>query len=527
MTSFGSNVLTEEFTYSFGDPRPHLLNYLLKMDSYMLGTIPTKSAFKPFEFKCNESNKRDFLPPSNLKKVLQRLSKPDETRPIILIPVLHHNRTLCKQKHRSKHLSIILYNTVTDEVERIDMRKFHMDGYSIKKYALSLEKFIEEYIPSDTATLNEELDVPLPFLNKHKFKAPEDAFPLFLIAYLHVRSEDPSLEQGQVIKEVKKMTTKTIKDLWSKYAQYRETTDNPKCASDSAYNAESARCMKLKTMKPLLMVEPIAECKKGLVAHPLTNKCVKQETIKDVDILDKWLTYGKAGDALPINVANMSIIFKVTSYVIGMFPHAKFLHSPNPGKDRQDTSILWEYDGNKFNLSYPDKMWQVWKQYMDDSRVKFIIILISGASFYTTKDQQGRHANVVIYDKDSNEMERFDSLGADASPAYRFLDLDKLLERDFNAHMDKPIKYLAPMDYCPLIPIFQLVELNDIPLVGDTHGNCAVWRLWYIHLRLSNPHLDRTELIELANAKIKKSKRGFYTFIKAYQRYVLNMASKA
>jgi hypothetical protein len=419
-------------------------------------------------------------------------------------------------------MTLILYNTVTGEVERIDLRKYHVDGYSLKKYALSLNGFIKEYIHDDSAMLNEELDVPIPFLNKHKFKAPEDGFPLFLMAYLHIRNEDPSLEQENVIREVKKLSTKTIKDIWRKYVEYRETTDNRKCDNGFAYNPESNRCMRLKTMQPMLMGDPVTKCRKGLIPHPLTNKCVKPEdSLKNVDILDKWLTYGKKGGELPINVSNNAVIFKVTSYVIGLFPHARFIHTPN-STTRHATSILWEYDGKQFNLSYPEKMWDMWAKHMADPTVKFIVIFITGTSVYKNIEQQGRHANLLIYDKETNEMERFDSLGADASSAYRFTELDKLLKEDFNANSEKPIKYLAPADYCPRIPIFQLLELNDIPQIGDTYGNCAVWRLWYVHIRLANPHLNRTELIELANGKINKTKKGFYNFIKAYQRFVLN-----
>lgn len=78
--------------------------------------------------------------------------------------------------------------------------------------------------------------------------------------------------------------------------------------------------------------------------------------------------------------------------------------------------------------------------------------------------------------------------------------------------------YFQPDDYCPLIPIFQSKELDEIP-GRDVRGNCAVWRLWYVNVRLANPYLERKELIELAVAKLKNM-GNLYKFIKSYQKYI-------
>ncbi len=523
-TSFGSTQLTEEFSYGYGDPRTHFLEYLLSMPNYTLATISGKGKNTPnyFQFTCNADNKRIFVPPKNIKKVTQKLSSGASDEPLIIFPVMCINKLLCKQKNRSKHLMLILYNSYTGEVERIDLRKYHMDGFSLKKLVTLLKQdFIPKYIVGE-AELNHELDVPEQFVNKHDFKSDADAFPLFLMAYLHTLSEDPAQDRDTVMRHVKKLSSKAIKEIWKNYTVYRMKTGVPPCNGDETkrYNPETNKCLKIKSMEPLLLVEPAPTCKKNLVPHPLTNKCVTTESIKEVDILDKLLI-SKGKDTATINLSNPEIIFKATNYIVGLHPNVRYVHSPN-AKTKQDSSITWQYDGERFNLVYPDNMWQVWDKYMADPSVKFLIILISSASFYKDKkENQGRHANVLIYDKDTNEMERFDSLGYSASSLYRMEELDALLIPAFNQHTPKPIKYFTPMDFCPKIPIFQVLELNDIPAEDDIGGNCAVWRLWYIHVKLSNPHLNRKELVELANAKLKKSKSRAYNFIKAYQRFIL------
>jgi hypothetical protein len=519
-TSFGSKQLTEEFTYSYGDPRTHFLEYLLSMpnSNYTLGTIPTKAAPNYFKYTCNSDHKRCFVPPKNLKKVLQKLTNP--AKPLVIFPVLNINRLLCKQGNRSKHLTLVIYNTITSEVERIDLRKYHVDGFTVKRFVnLLKDSFITEYIPDELATLNYDLDVPETFVRKHKFKTDSDAYPLFVMAYLHILNEDPSLERDSVMREVKKLSSKSIKEIWKTYTEYRLKREVVLCDDTKRYFPETNRCLKIKSMEPLLLVEPTAVCKKKLVPHPLTNKCVKPESIKDVDILDKLLI-PKGKDAAAINVSNTAVIFKAMNYIIGLHKNVRYVHAPN-AKTKQDSSITWNYDGERFNLTYPDNIWSVWDTYMADSSVKFLIILISTASFYTEKKNQGRHANLLIYDKDTNEMERFDSLGYHISPHYHMSELDALLVPDFNQHTPTPIKYFTPLDYCPKVPIFQILELSNIPSENDTGGNCAVWRLWYIHVKLSNPHLNRKELIELANAKLQKGKSTAHNFIKAYQRFIL------
>ena len=63
-------------------------------------------------------------------------------------------------------------------------------------------------------------------------------------------------------------------------------------------------------------------------------------------------------------------------------------------------------------------------------------------------------------------------------------------------------------------------EINDIP-GKDVRGNCAVWRIWYVHTRLANPHINRKDLILMASRKLENI-GSFYKFIKSYQLYLLS-----
>ncbi len=127
----------------------------------------------------------------------------------------------------------------------------------------------------------------------------------------------------------------------------------------------------------------------------------------------------------------------------------------------------------------------------------------------------GTHANIVIYDKDTGVMDRFEPYGD--IPHLESDKLDNMLEDKIGSVIKKHLKktkntikfkYLRPKDYIKGIG-FQTIS-NDIETsvkkLGDPHGYCLAWTYWYLEMRLNNPEMSPGEIIKKATASIIQNK---------------------
>lgn len=139
----------------------------------------------------------------------------------------------------------------------------------------------------------------------------------------------------------------------------------------------------------------------------------------------------------------------------------------------------------------------------------FIIINLS-ISYLGGTSREG-HANMLIYNVKTREIERFDP--QTATTEMRDLD-EKLKEWLFEALPNDILYYRKPSEYCPDPNLFQAYQnkqyydrLLDEPAgkysTDDPTGFCNTWSLWYIMQKLSYPLLTSRQVIELSMNKIK------------------------
>ena len=529
--------LLEEFRYTYGDPRPHLLHYVGKMPNVHIVLPQTKHP----RVRINDSdclhlhcinNKRHVLMPRNEKLFLSSLSNP--RAPILLIPLVIKRKEACRiSNDTNKHMIFFLYNTQTLEIDRIDIKKYHLSGFGQK---LGIKRFQSEFLSVHLpdSQLSIEIDVSMSFMKKTKLVKASDAFPIYLLTYLHHRCNNPNLHSGEVLKLVDKTTLKDITQIWSSYMNYRISCPQH-CSEGKIENAETRRCL-LPLSKSLVRnaIEKAPKvCKGDKVYSPLLLKCVNRDKLADVNILlDEVMSVKLDSTKIMSHMdSDPAIIYGVMNFLMSKFPHAKFMYSlPDDIKKlkKADLKVKWVYsmDKDKFDFSLPNNFWSTWTEHMTNASCQFIISYVSLTS-KPDNTGQGHHSNLLIYDKATNELERFDGLGRYIHDLYHVEDFDKVLIDEFDNHthiFKKPIKYYTPMDFCPKMPVFQMKEINDIP-GKDVRGNCAVWRIWYIHTRLANPHLNRKDLILMASRKLENI-GSFYKFIKSYQLYLLSVIKK-
>jgi hypothetical protein len=73
---------------------------------------------------------------------------------------------------------------------------------------------------------------------------------------------------------------------------------------------------------------------------------------------------------------------------------------------------------------------------------------------------------------------------------------------------------------------FQGLEgFEDSKEIISFGGNCAVWAMWYMDLRLANPLIPQDILIKKAWKELMKE-GAFKLFINGYHNYLLRIAKK-
>jgi hypothetical protein len=130
----------------------------------------------------------------------------------------------------------------------------------------------------------------------------------------------------------------------------------------------------------------------------------------------------------------------------------------------------------------------------------------------------GSHANYMIYDRDINEIERFEPHGSTTPPGLNYNPelLDDILEKRFKMIDDK-IEYIRPKMYLPKIG-FQLIDVTESSnkKIGDPSGFCALWSLWYADMRLTYPNIPRKKLVKKLMSTMISDNIPFRNMIRNY-----------
>ena len=129
------------------------------------------------------------------------------------------------------------------------------------------------------------------------------------------------------------------------------------------------------------------------------------------------------------------------------------------------------------------------------------------------------HANVLIYDKISKTLERFEPHGVCAQHIFDFVkNFDKKIVKFLRDNIGMIIHdYKTPENFCPLFS-YQAIEgsENVISVNTDPKGFCQSWALFYIELRLRNPNVSRQDILTNSISQIRSNFVSFRKFIRGY-----------
>ena len=177
--------------------------------------------------------------------------------------------------------------------------------------------------------------------------------------------------------------------------------------------------------------------------------------------------------------------------------------------------IQWLYQ----NIFFPENFNDIIEQFLKKKEVNIFIVPIG------IEIENGAHANILLYDKNTNVLERFEPYGSDNPPNFNYNSslLDTLLNNYFKKYF-KNMKYNSPKKFLPKIGFqsYESIESNRNKKIGDPSGFCAAWCLWYIYNRLKYISMPSNELVLQLITDIKYNNLSFKTIIRNYSKTLNN-----
>lgn len=138
---------------------------------------------------------------------------------------------------------------------------------------------------------------------------------------------------------------------------------------------------------------------------------------------------------------------------------------------------------------------------------------------------EGSHANYLLYDKQTNEIERFEPHGSNMPSGlnYNANLLDSLLENKFKSIIPGVI-YIRPEDYLQKIGL-QILDISEgnKKYIGDPGGFCALWSIWYVDMRISYPDIPRNKFLKLSIDTMRKNNISFKNMIRNYAHNIISL----
>ena len=183
-------------------------------------------------------------------------------------------------------------------------------------------------------------------------------------------------------------------------------------------------------------------------------------------------------------------------------------------KEFMNIEVIWVDQ----NIFYPTILDQNIEQFKK-SKARFLIIPLG------IELSIGSHANILIYDKKINEMERFEPNGGSYPFSFNYNPklLDQILNDKFSS-IFKNLKYVKPSDYIPKIG-FQYLESYSkrTHKIGDPDGFCAAWCSWYADLRIKYPDMERSKLIHKTIRRVRELGIKFKNLIRNFSKKIIDI----
>ena len=489
---------------------------------------PTEDEIK--KIHDNKLPKRILMPKdwkiSYNTKLLKLLN--DKSIKFIVFPILCIRKAVvCKlSKNLKKHMLLMVYNKNTKQMELWDDLHFGTHSefstknlYKMQNYTdLFLLKILEREF--NFVFKSKSIYVPHPLESVHNKIRNElksasinndynTCYSAYLTDYIERRIKKPNVN-FDIIKN--QINYSNLSKSYINLIEYNNKWKEHNMCDDpmKIVNKETGLCInaKSKTAKIILGITDI--CIFPKVQNATTGACKKIRT--DVDIQQHYIDLENSKESYLTRHVQWEHHREIMEYYLRKFP---FLSTSN------DNEFDWETPINqkKWKLTPPKTFKKQMKNSMSNSKIRFIVFYIN----LRQDDHSDYHANTLIIDKNARTIERFEP--NDSSKEWEDFnngeELDNELRKVFNNYN---LTYIPMNQTCP-IGFQQLEGREDSSGFKSFGGNCIMWALWYMDLRLSNPDVPRDILIKSAWKKIKND-GSFKVFINSYHHFLSKQIRK-
>lgn len=145
------------------------------------------------------------------------------------------------------------------------------------------------------------------------------------------------------------------------------------------------------------------------------------------------------------------------------------------------------------------------------------------------------HANLLIYRKVDNTIERFEPYGKSITPIYdkrveeKLVEFCAILNKEFDRYKMQNIRYKSASEVCPYIRGFQTIEeVNRKKDPSEGGGYCLAWSMFFAELVLNNPEVPSAELLDMVMHHVfdKGGKKYLVNVIKGYAHHISEKLEK-
>ena len=276
-------------------------------------------------------------------------------------------------------------------------------------------------------------------------------------------------------------------------------------------------------------IKPEKQCYELIKTNIVTNSIsipLKKTTYCNVDIekYDENIIFSTfTGVAVDI-VTGLYMLYDINTDIMTTLNNTNLLYN-------EELDIYYKQSGIKKNTNDFFNIEIVWL----NQNIFFIHELDQLIAKYITSTKRflvipvgielsnGSHSNILLYDKNTNIMERFEPNGADVPPNYNYneIQLDRILHNYFKRHF-KNLIYNTPKHFLPKIGFqaYEQVEHYKTRKLGDPGGFCAAWCLWYVKQRVKHPDIPAKILVIILIKQIKYNNFSFKNLIRHYAKQV-------
>jgi hypothetical protein len=438
---------------------------------------------------------RKVLPPRLTAAQQRRLDQllRDDSVPLIAFPLLllSKNKKCADKQTRDRHLVVAVLSKATGVVELFDDKLPSSIQYFGTNFLINAKGSFATYmLPKLQTIMATTLQESVPRFHERQYRAILDslvgagyaadnytAHAAWTANYLQERAADAAASLAILRDRVAKRTAATF---LTTYETLRRTSVQ-KCGDAKLINPMTGRCVAAdgRVGHEIQGIPP--RRRRGATVVNLHEHFVDSDASSHY--LEKW--------EIGANTA------QVMRYLMNKYKDIAVLDTKE-----------FEWDGT--NLRPPRDFNKVWRDGLTTPTVRYIAFSV----YLKIETIIEAHQNTLIYDKETRELELFEPNGGDYK-AFNNDALNVAIERFFEGRIGT---YVPPMLACPRA--FQQADNNEHNWgVKDIGGNCAVWGLYYLELRLSNPALTRKEVIDKAFAEIQR-RGSFALFINGYHRHI-------